>query len=131
MGKFVFFCCFLDYILFFSGALAIKESDPAKYNDVIRSHKCEKTYKKSTGTIEADAVFNIFKRSVSKYEIYYTNYVGDGDSKMYTALSKTISYPDIIYFILFQKILLLILQHYQQFCLFRESDQENRRLGSF
>ncbi|CAF1518925.1 unnamed protein product, partial [Rotaria sordida] len=75
------------------GALAIKKSNPAKYNDVIRSHKCEKNYNKSSGTIEANAVLNMFKRSVSKYGIYYTSYVGDGDSKTFTSLSNAKLYP--------------------------------------
>ncbi|CAF5046096.1 unnamed protein product, partial [Rotaria sp. Silwood1] len=75
------------------GALAIKKSNPAKYNDVIRSHKCEKNYNKSSGTIEADAVLNMFQRSVSKYEIYYAKYVGDGDSKTFATLSDKPPYP--------------------------------------
>ncbi|CAF3486716.1 unnamed protein product [Rotaria sp. Silwood1] len=74
-------------------ALAIKKSNPAKYNDVIRSHHCEKNYNKSSGTIEADAVLNMFQRSVSKYEIYYTKYVGDGDSKTFATLSNKPLYP--------------------------------------
>ncbi|CAF4076827.1 unnamed protein product, partial [Rotaria sordida] len=75
------------------GALAIKKSNPAKYNDVIRSHHCEKNYNKSSGTIEADAVLNMFQRSVSKYEIYYIKYVGDGDSKTFAKLSDKPPYP--------------------------------------
>ncbi|CAF1154630.1 unnamed protein product [Rotaria sordida] len=77
------------------GALAIKKSNPVKYNDVIRSHKCEKNYNKSSGTIEADAVLNMFKRSVSKYGIYYTSYVGDGDSKTFASLSNAKPYPAV------------------------------------
>ncbi|CAF1397743.1 unnamed protein product [Rotaria sordida] len=75
------------------GALAIKKSNPVKYNDVIRSHQCEKNYNKSSGTIEAHTVLNMFKRSVSKYGIYYTSYVGDGDSKTFTSLSNAKPYP--------------------------------------
>ncbi|CAF4026645.1 unnamed protein product [Rotaria sp. Silwood2] len=72
------------------GALAIKKSNSAKYNDVIRSHQCEKNYEKNFDTIEADAVLNMFKQSVSEYGVYYTKYVGDGDSKTFSLLSKTI-----------------------------------------
>ncbi|CAF1077732.1 unnamed protein product [Rotaria sordida] len=75
------------------GALAIKNSNPAKYNDIIRSHHYEKNYNKSSGTIEAHAVLNMFQRSVSKYQIYYTKYVGDGDSKTFAALSDKPPYP--------------------------------------
>ncbi|CAF4183851.1 unnamed protein product [Rotaria sordida] len=78
------------------GALAIKNSNPAQYNDIIRSHKCEKNYKKSSGTIESGAVLKMFQRSVSNYNIYYTKYGGDRDSKTFAALSDTPPYPRII-----------------------------------
>ncbi|CAF4080776.1 unnamed protein product [Rotaria sordida] len=78
------------------GAFAIMKSNPAKYNDVIISHHCEKNYNKSSSTIEAAAVLHMFQRSVSKYEIYYTKYVGDGDSKTFATLSDKPPYPGII-----------------------------------
>ncbi|CAF2659764.1 unnamed protein product [Rotaria sp. Silwood2] len=77
-------------------ALGINKSDPSKYNSIIRSRWCEKNYNKSSGTIETDAVLNMFKRSVSKYGIYYTGYAGDSDPKTFTILSKTTSYPGVI-----------------------------------
>ncbi|CAM4845959.1 unnamed protein product [Rotaria magnacalcarata] len=76
------------------GALSIKKSDPAKYNDIIKSHRCEKNFDKSSGTMEAAAVLNMFKRSVSKYGVYYTKYVGDGDSKTHNILTKNAPYTD-------------------------------------
>ncbi|CAF3053373.1 unnamed protein product, partial [Rotaria sp. Silwood2] len=33
-------------------ALSIKKSNPAKYDNIIRSHRCEKNYEKSSGTME-------------------------------------------------------------------------------
>jgi hypothetical protein len=89
------FFCFLDYI-FLLGALSIKKSDLTKYNSVIRSHRCEKNYDKNSGGIESAAVLNMFQRSVAKYGIYYTKYVGDGDSKAFAMLTKTTPYPGII-----------------------------------
>ena len=80
---------------FFLGALSIKKSNPAKYKDVIRSHQCEKNHEKSSGVMESHAVLNMFKRSLSKHGVYYTRYVGDGDSKTFSALSKTTPYPGI------------------------------------
>lgn len=79
-------------ISLFPGALSIKKSDPAKYNDIIKSHRCEKNFDKSSGTMEAAAVLNMFKRSVSKYGVYYTKYVGDGDSKTHNILTKNAPY---------------------------------------
>ena len=78
-----------------SGALSIKKSDPAKYSDIINSHRCEKNFDKSSGTMEAAAVLNMFNRSESKYGVYYTKYVGDGDSKTYNILTKNAPYAGI------------------------------------
>ncbi|CAM4989164.1 unnamed protein product, partial [Rotaria socialis] len=64
-------------------ALSIKKSNPAKYDNIIRSHQCEKNYDKSSGAMESAAILIMFKRSVSKYGVYYTKYVGDGDSKTF------------------------------------------------
>ena len=47
--------------------------------------------------MEAAAILNMFKRSVSKHGIYYTKYVGDGDSKTFSALSKFAPYPGTVY----------------------------------
>ena len=79
------------------GALFIKKSDPAKYDKIIKSHRCEKNYEKSSGTMESAAILIMFKRSVPKYGVYYTKYVGDGDSKTFPVLSKIVPYPGIIY----------------------------------
>jgi hypothetical protein len=95
MGKFLFFLFSSSHLLF-QGALSIKKSNPAKYNVIIKAHRCEKNYEKSSGSIESDAIYNMFKRSVSKYGIYYTKYVGDGDSKTFAILSKMSPYPGII-----------------------------------
>jgi len=46
--------------------------------------------------MESDAVYNMFKRSVSKYGTYYTKYIGDGDSKAFAVLTKMTPYPGII-----------------------------------
>ncbi|CAF4668239.1 unnamed protein product, partial [Rotaria sp. Silwood2] len=74
-------------------ALSIKKSNPAKYDNIIRSHQCEKNYDKSSGTMESAAILIMFKRSVPKYGVYYTKYVGDGDSKTFPVLSKIVPYP--------------------------------------
>ncbi|CAF1612010.1 unnamed protein product [Rotaria sp. Silwood1] len=75
------------------GALFIKKSNPAKYENIIRTHRCEKNYEKSSDTMESAAILTMFKRSVSKYGVYYTKYVGDGDSKTFPVLSKIVPYP--------------------------------------
>ena len=96
MGKFLLRFPIV-FFLSFSDALSIEKSDPEKYNDVIQSHQCEKNFDKSSGTMESGVVHKMFKRSVSKYGVYYTKYVGDGDSKTYSLLSKMMPYPSIVF----------------------------------
>jgi hypothetical protein len=45
--------------------------------------------------MESVAILNIFNRSSSKYNVCYTRYVGDGDSKVFDALTKATPYPGI------------------------------------
>ncbi len=46
--------------------------------------------------MEARALLNIFNRSVSKYGVHYTKYIGDGDSKAFAALTNAMPYQGII-----------------------------------
>ncbi|CAF4516378.1 unnamed protein product, partial [Rotaria sp. Silwood2] len=74
-------------------ALSIKKFNPAKYDNIIRSYRCKKNYEKSSGTMKSAAILIMFKRSVPKYGVYYTKYVGDGDSKTFSVRSKIVPYP--------------------------------------
>ncbi|CAF4350274.1 unnamed protein product, partial [Rotaria sp. Silwood2] len=74
-------------------SLAIKKSNPNKFKDILKSHQCEKNYEKSSGTMESSAVLSMFNRSISKYGVHYTSYIGDGDSKAFSTLSKATPYP--------------------------------------
>ncbi|CAF1188468.1 unnamed protein product [Rotaria sp. Silwood1] len=73
--------------------LDLEQSDPAKYDSIIKSHRCEKNYDKSSGTMESAAILKIFQRSVAKYGVYYTKYIGDGDSKTFPMLFNKAPYP--------------------------------------
>ncbi|GFX90329.1 uncharacterized protein TNCV_3849041 [Trichonephila clavipes] len=48
--------------------------------NVKREHVCS-NYKESSGNMEAVGAFRIFERSLSKRDLKYTEYYGDGDSK--------------------------------------------------
>lgn len=64
----------------------------------MKTHRCEKNFDKSSGTMESHAILQIFQRSFAKYGVYYTKYVGDGDSKAFTSLTKTNPYPGTLLF---------------------------------
>ena len=71
----------------------------------MNAHQCEKNFDKSSGTMESDAILKIFQWSFAKYGIYYTKYVGDGDSKAFNSLTKANPYPGILLFICLLKII--------------------------
>ena len=55
-----------------------------KFINVIRdSHECSINHDGSAGSMEANGVVECFSTSVEKYNLQYTEYLGDGDSKSY------------------------------------------------
>lgn len=43
-------------------------------------HVCKINHIKSSGAMEAGGTVAIFHRSIEKYKLRYTNFIGDGDS---------------------------------------------------
>ena len=52
-------------------------------NNIKDSHKCSVNHDGSTPAMEASGVVTCFNRSVERYGLRYTEYLGDGDSKGY------------------------------------------------
>lgn len=71
-----------------------KDSD--KYKNWESSHKpeCKVNYQGSSGGMEVDAAVKIFSRSEEKHGLRYTKYIGDGDSKGYSAVVAADVYGD-------------------------------------
>ena len=58
---------------------------------------CSINHQGSSGAMEVDGLRDIFLRSVKKYGIRYTTFIGDGDSSSYATISEEKPYgPDII-----------------------------------
>ena len=53
-----------------------------------KTHACSKNYDGSAGAMEPAGMVQIFKWSVSTRHLRYTGYLGDGDSKSYSAVTK-------------------------------------------
>ena len=64
----------------------IKTKDAHTYNKWNAAHKCHLNYKGSSSAIEKLGAEKIFKHSVTKYNVYYTSFFGDGDSKAFPAV---------------------------------------------
>ncbi|GFW27151.1 uncharacterized protein TNCV_93771 [Trichonephila clavipes] len=65
-----------------------------KYNKWQRPHKisCRKNYSGSAGKMEIDGMLRIFNRSEKLHNLKYSNYIGDGDTKTFNALSENKPY---------------------------------------
>ena len=64
----------------------LKESDPVAFANWMNSHICSFNYKGSAPGMEPVGAQRIFARSVEKYHLRYTDYLGDGDSKSYLSV---------------------------------------------
>ncbi|GFW63880.1 uncharacterized protein TNCV_705861 [Trichonephila clavipes] len=67
-----------------------------KYNKWQRAHKISrrKNYSGSAGKMEVDGMLRIFNRSEKLHNLKYSNYIGDGDTKTFNALSENKPYGD-------------------------------------
>ncbi|GFX91908.1 uncharacterized protein TNCV_3577381 [Trichonephila clavipes] len=67
-----------------------------KYNKWQRAHKisCRKNYSGSAGKMEVDGILRIFNRSEKLHNLKYSNYIGDGYTKTFNALSENKPYGD-------------------------------------
>ncbi|CAF3316588.1 unnamed protein product [Rotaria sp. Silwood2] len=76
-----------------TGALSVKNTDLNLYDEIINNHDCESNYDGSSGGMEPQGIHDIFKRSVPKYQVQYTRYIGDGDSSVMWNLTQRPPYP--------------------------------------
>ena len=64
--------------------------DTQEYNEFMATHEsqCLINHQGSAGTMESKSAVRCFKRSVTKYNVRYTQYLGDGDTKSYQEVVK-------------------------------------------
>ncbi|XP_046737741.1 uncharacterized protein LOC124406385 [Diprion similis] len=69
----------------------------AEYEEWYQTHgdNCSANHEGSSGKMEVDSIIEIFKRSIEKYNVLYSYYIGDGDSKTYTGLVNSHPYDDV------------------------------------
>ena len=71
------------------GCMKMKEVQklyPEEYNMWRADHKCNQNYDGSSPNMEKVGAETIFGRSVNKYNLFYTSFYGDGDSKAFAAV---------------------------------------------
>ena len=64
------------------------KQESAEYEEWYTEHEanCGSNHEGSAGKMEVDAVTEMFSRSLGKYGVSYTNYIGDGDSKTFGSI---------------------------------------------
>ena len=72
------------------------KEETSAYEEWFEIHKsvCSCNHEGSTGKMEVDGMIEIFKRSEKKYQVRYTGYIGDGDSKTFQAIAEVKPYND-------------------------------------
>jgi len=67
----------------------------SRYDDDAPKHNCTKNHQGTAGSMETTGMVRIFCRSLEKRGTRYLNYLGDGDSKAFSAVKDAMPYgPD-------------------------------------
>ncbi|GFU94003.1 hypothetical protein TNCV_1202811 [Trichonephila clavipes] len=64
------------------------------HTHVAEKERHKKNYSGSAGKMEVDGMLRIFNRSEKLHNLKYSNYIGDGDTKTFNALSENKPYGD-------------------------------------
>ncbi|GFT62227.1 uncharacterized protein TNCV_1701191 [Trichonephila clavipes] len=78
----------IDVEVFFK-TLYLSEKKPS-----IFKINCKRNFEGYSGKREVDGALSIFQRSQSLYNVRYTKYLGDGDSKAFTSIIENNVYVD-------------------------------------
>ena len=74
-----------------------QSKNTAEYVEWKSSHTCPANHSGSSSSMESAGAVNIFKRSKDKYNLQYTNYLGDGGSSSFATVQEAKPYgPDVV-----------------------------------
>nr|XP_032514623.1 uncharacterized protein LOC116768095 [Danaus plexippus plexippus] len=77
---------------------AIKKNtlDDDEFENWYESHKenCSSNHAGSAGKMEVDSIVEMFSRSIEKFGVMYSNYIGDGDTKTFLGILNSDPYGD-------------------------------------
>ncbi|CAF1041440.1 unnamed protein product [Rotaria sordida] len=77
------------------GAESLRYANPDLFLIFQENHDCQLNYAGSSGGMEKEMIHEMFCRSLPKYNIKYTSYIGDGDAKVHKYLVDNPSYSDV------------------------------------
>ena len=67
----------------------LKTSDPKHLEEWKLAHVCKINHIGTAGNMEPEGAKRIWKRSIRKNKLHYTEFYGDGDSKSFLAVKET------------------------------------------
>ena len=71
-------------------------SDYVAYQTFIANHTCKTNYEGSAASMDPTGIKRIYRRSIEKNNLRYTEYVGDCDSSSFSSVAKDEPYgPDV------------------------------------
>ncbi|CAF5001578.1 unnamed protein product, partial [Rotaria socialis] len=59
------------------------------------NHECQLNFIGASGAMEKEMIYEMFCRSLPKYDIKYISYIGDGDAKVHKHLTTNPPYPGV------------------------------------
>ncbi|CAM4908808.1 unnamed protein product [Rotaria socialis] len=59
------------------------------------NHECQLNFIGASGAMEKEMIYEMFCRSLPKYDIKYISYIGDGDAKIHKYLTTNPPYPGV------------------------------------
>lgn len=74
------------------------KEDSVEFQEWKEDHQpdCTANHSGSSGKMEVDAILEMFKRSETLHDVKYANYIGDGDSKTYSAIKNADPYENLV-----------------------------------
>ncbi|CAF1614937.1 unnamed protein product, partial [Didymodactylos carnosus] len=77
------------------GSESLRQQDPELFEMFKETHDCQINYEGASGSMEKELIHQMFCRSVSKYDVKYTSFIGDGDAKVHKYLLENPPYSDV------------------------------------
>ena len=65
---------------------SFEKTNPDQFNLLKASNNCQLNYHGSSPNMEKVGAIKFFNRSLEKYNLYYTSFYGDGDSKAFASV---------------------------------------------
>ena len=79
-GKYVDFCVLTKTCNACTSWEKRKSSEPELYEQFMETHNCPINHEGSAGSMKAAGLVDCFMNPIENRKLYYTHYIGDGDS---------------------------------------------------